>query len=129
MVKTCIFILLFCISICCSNMALAKPITLRWNHNDTAAIENKDMIGYNLYRTTDIRRGKGYYVGAVSIATIPVGTNRTTVELPDVDCNFVLTAYNAKAESGLSAEAVYTAIRPPTPVLKPAIPTGLQLVK
>jgi hypothetical protein len=127
------FLFLVCLWLCCSGVALAKPITLSWRHNDLSKPENKDMIGYHLYRTTEIRRGKGYYVGATSIASIPVGTNIVTVEVPDVDCNFALTAYNKDVQSKLSNEAVYTSKAAP-PVEKlpaeptiPSMPTGLTI--
>jgi hypothetical protein len=92
------------------------------------------MIGYKLYRTTDIRRGRGHYAEPF-IANILVGTNIVTVDVADEDCNFTLTAYNAKAESQRGNEAVYTydgiVIPEPDPDANgpPTIPTGLKLVK
>ena len=125
---------LFCVmllcsfSLCCGDVAFAKDLTLTWNHN-----EEDDLAGYRLYKTDDVRRGKGWYaIGKGNeVVEIPAGTNIITITVADQDWNFCLTAFNTgEAESKPSNEAVYTyiPITPDPPPREPVkAPTGLRL--
>ncbi len=132
------FILMVCVWLCCSGVALAQQgttkLTLSWDPV-TTNIDGSvctDLRGYRLYKTNLFFAGAGAYerisdnIDTINyVDTVLAGTEIITVTVVNGDWNFIVTAFDETLnESPISSETVYT-----YDSISPAGPTNLKIIK